>query len=95
MPPPVQGTLTVLPKSIAPLPGRSVTLILTASNGPVSWSISLSQGLIGELAVVPSAGTLTAGASATVTVTPSDLLIAAGQLTVEPGGIIVTVTPYW
>jgi len=95
MPPPVQGTLTVLPKSIAPLPGRSVTLILTASNGPVSWSISLSQGLIGDLAVVPSSGTLTAGASATVTVTPSDLLIAAGQLTVEPGGIIVTVTPYW
>jgi len=95
MPPPVQGTLTVLPQSIAPLPGRSVTLTLTASNGPVRWSISLSQSLLGELAIVPSSGTLTAGASATVTVTPSNLFIAAGQLTVEPGGIIVTVTPYW
>jgi DNA-directed RNA polymerase specialized sigma24 family protein len=94
-PRPVQGTLTVLPKSIAPLPGRSVTLILTASNGPVSWSITLSQGLVGELTVVPSAGTLAAGASATVTVTPSDLLVAGGQLTLEPGGIIVTVTPDW
>jgi len=94
-PRPVQGTLTVLPKSIAPLPGRSVTLILTASNGPVNWSITLSQGLIGELTVVPSSGTLAAGASATVTVTPSDLLVAAGQLTLEPGGIIVTVMPDW
>ena len=94
-PRPVQGTLTVLPKSIAPLPGRSVTLILTASNGPVSWSITLSQGLIGELTVVPSSGTLAAGASATVTVTPIDLLVAGGQLTLEPGGIIVTVMPDW
>jgi DNA-directed RNA polymerase specialized sigma24 family protein len=92
---PVQGTLTVLPKSITPLPGRSVTLILTASNGPVSWSITLSQGLIGELSVVPASGTLTAGASATVTLTPADMFIAAGQLTVEPGGIIVTVVPNW
>jgi RNA polymerase sigma factor (sigma-70 family) len=94
-PRPVQGTLTVLPTSIAPLPGRSVTLILTASNGPVSWSITVSQGLIGELSVVPSSGTLAAGASATVTITPSDLLMATGQLTVEPGGIIVTVLPDW
>jgi len=92
-PRPVQGTLTVLPTSIAPLPGRSVTLTLTASNGPVSWSITASQGLTGELSVVPSSGTLAAGASATVTITPSDLLMAVGQLTVEPGGIVVTVLP--
>lgn len=84
----------MLPKSITPLPGRSVTLLLTASNGPVSWSITLSQGLIGELAVVPASGTLAAGASATVTVTPGDLFVAGGQLTLEPGGIIVTVMPY-
>ncbi|HEY6297347.1 MAG TPA: sigma-70 family RNA polymerase sigma factor [Streptosporangiaceae bacterium] len=94
-PRPVQGTLSVLPTSIAPLPGRSVTLTLTASNGPVSWSITLSQDLIGDLAVVPSSGTLAAGASATVTVTPGNLFISAGQLTLEPGGIIVTVMPDW
>lgn len=85
----------MLPKSITPLPGRSVTLLLTASNGPVSWSITLSQGLIGELAVAPTSGTLAAGASATVTVTPGDFFVAGGQLTLEPGGIIVTVMPYW
>ena len=85
----------MLPKSITPLPGRSVTLLLTAFNGPVSWSITLSRGLIGELAVVPSSGTLAAGASATVTVTPGDLLVASGQLTLEPGGIVVTVLPYF
>jgi len=94
-PPPPQGTLTVLPKTLAPLPGRSVTLILTASNGPVRWSITLSQSLIGVLGVEPSAGTLAAGATATVTVTPVNLLIAGGQLTLEPGGIIVTVLPDW
>ena len=93
-PRPEQGTLTVLPKSITPLPGRSVTLILTASNGPVSWSITLSPDLIGALSVVPSSGTLAAGASATVTVTPGDLLMTGGQLTLEPGGIVVTVMPY-
>ena len=94
-PRPVQGTLSVLPTSIAPLPGRSVTLTLTASNGPVSWSITLSQGLIGDLTVVSSSGILAAGASATVTVTPVNLLITTGQLTLEPGGIIVTVLPDW
>ena len=94
-PPPPQGTLTVLPKTITPLPGRSVTLILTASNGPVRWSITLSQSLIGVLSVAPSAGTLAAGASTTVTVTPVEMLIAGGQLTLEPGGIIVTVLAYW
>jgi RNA polymerase sigma factor (sigma-70 family) len=94
-PPPEQGTLTVSPMSITPLPGRSDTLILTASNGPVNWSITVPQGLIGGLTVAPSSGTLAAGASATVTVTPGDLLTASGQLTVEPGGITVTVAPYW
>ena len=84
----------MLPKSITPLPGRSVTLILTAFNGPVSWSITLSPDLIGALSVVPSSGRLAAGASATVTVTPGDLFMAGGQLTLEPGGIAVTVVPY-
>ena len=90
----MQGTLTVTPKSLTPLPGRSDTLILTAWNGPVNWSVALSQGLIGELTVVPSSGTLAAGASVTVTVTPGGLLVTGGQLTLEPGGITVTVTPY-
>jgi len=92
--PPEQGTLIVSATSITPLPGRSDTLILTASNGPVNWSITLSLGLIGKLTVAPSSGTLAAGATATVTVTPGYLLTVSGQLTVEPGGISVTVVPY-
>jgi hypothetical protein len=90
----VQGTLTVTPLSISPLPGRSDTLTLTAWNGPVTWSITLSADLIGELTVVPSSGTLAAGQSTTVTVTPGELY-AGGDLTVEPGGITVTVASYF
>jgi RNA polymerase sigma factor (sigma-70 family) len=89
----VQGTLTVTPASITPLPGRSDTLTLTAWNGPVTWSITLSPGLVGELTVVPSSGRLAAGESATVTVTPGEMF-AGGDLTVEPGGITVTVASY-
>jgi RNA polymerase sigma factor (sigma-70 family) len=89
----VPGTLTVTPTSITPLPGRSDTLTLTAFNGPVTWSITLSPGLVGELTIAPSSGRLAAGESATVTVTPGEML-AGGNLTVEPGGITVTVASY-
>jgi RNA polymerase sigma factor (sigma-70 family) len=94
-PRPAQGTLTVAPTSIAPLPGRSATLTLTAANGPVDWSITPSQSLTGDVTIVPSSGTLAAGESATVTVTASDLVTASGQLIVEPGGITVTVVLDW
>ncbi len=89
--PPPQGTLSVSPTSILLSVGSSAAITLTASNGPVNWSITPSQGLIGGLTVSPSSGTLAAGASTTVTVTASDLLTVGGQLTVEPGGISVTV----
>ena len=90
-PPPAQGTLSVSPTTILVGVGNSAAITLTASNGPVNWSITLSQSLIGGLTVSPSSGSLAAGASTTVTVTASDLLTAGGQLTVEPGGITVTV----
>ncbi len=90
-PPPAQGTLSVSPASILLSVGSSASFTLTASNGPVSWSVTPSQGLIAGLTVAPSSGTLAAGASTTVTVTASDLLAVGGQLTVEPGGITVTV----
>jgi hypothetical protein len=41
--------------------------------------------------VSPSSGTLSAGSSTTVTVTASDLLTVGGQLTLQPGGITVSV----
>jgi RNA polymerase sigma factor (sigma-70 family) len=90
-PPPSPGTLSVSPTSILLSVGSSATLTLTASNGPVNWSITESQGLIGGLTVSPSSGTLASGSSTTVTVTASDVLTVGGQLTVQPGGITVTV----
>jgi RNA polymerase sigma factor (sigma-70 family) len=90
-PPPAAGTLSVSPTSILLSVGSSASLTLTASNGPVSWSITESGALIGGLTVAPSSGTLASGSSTTVTVTASDLLTAGGQLTVEPGGINVSV----
>ena len=89
--PPAPGTLGVSPTSVLLSVGSSATLTLTASNGPVNWSITESQGLIGGLTVSPSSGTLQAGSSTTVTVTASDLLTLGGQLTVQPGGITVSV----
>jgi RNA polymerase sigma factor (sigma-70 family) len=90
-PPPAPGTLGVSPTSVLLSVGSSVTLTLTASNGPVNWSITESQGLIGGLTVSPSSGTLASGSSTTVTVSTSDLLTVGGQLTVQPGGITVSV----
>jgi hypothetical protein len=81
----------VSPTSILLSVGGSATLTLTASNGPVNWSITESQGLIGGLTVSPSSGTLASGSSTTVTVTASDLLTVGGQLTLQPGGISVSV----
>ncbi|MGH3254079.1 MAG: sigma-70 family RNA polymerase sigma factor [Streptosporangiaceae bacterium] len=90
-PPPAAGTLGVSPTSVLLSVGSSATLTLTASNGPVNWSITESQGLIGGLTVAPSSGTLASGSSTTVTVSASDLLTVGGQLTMQPGGITVSV----
>jgi RNA polymerase sigma factor (sigma-70 family) len=90
-PPPAQGTLSVSSTTILLSVGSSATITLTASGGPVTWSITPSQALIGGLTVAPSSGTLADGASTTVTVSASDLLTVGGQLTVEPGGLTVTV----
>jgi hypothetical protein len=74
---------------LAPLLGGSLTL--TASGGPVSWSISEPASLLGELIVSPLSGTLSAGASVTVTITVAALVSLDTQLKVQPGGQAVTV----
>ena len=88
---------------VSALSGASLTL--TASGGPVSWSVTESAGLIGQLSVAPSSGRLQAGQSTTVSVNVSGGLLglAAGvprtgggvcvgcQLTINPGGIVVSV----
>jgi RNA polymerase sigma factor (sigma-70 family) len=65
-PPPPPGTLSVAPRTIVLSALSGGALTLTASGGPVDWSITESPGLIGELAVAPSSGHLQAGQSATV-----------------------------
>ncbi|HXT93697.1 MAG TPA: sigma-70 family RNA polymerase sigma factor [Trebonia sp.] len=89
--PPPAGSLLVSPTTVllSPLLGGSLTL--TASGGPVSWSISEPFSLLGKLTVSPSAGTLSAGSSVTVTINVSGLASLDSQLTVSPGGQLVTV----
>ena len=90
-PPPPPGMLSVSPTAIllSPLTGASLTL--TASGGPVTWSITESSSLIGKVHVSPSSGTLAAGQSVTVTLSVSGLASVDSQLVVNPGGIAVTV----
>jgi RNA polymerase sigma factor (sigma-70 family) len=85
------GTLSVSPTTVllSPLLGGSLTL--TASGGPVSWSISEPASLLGELIVTPTSGTLSAGGSVTVAITVSGLASLDTQLTVQPGDHGVTV----
>jgi RNA polymerase sigma factor (sigma-70 family) len=91
-PPPAPGTLTVTPTSLllTPLLGSSISL--TASGGPVTWSITESSSLVGHLTVSPASGTLAAGQTATISVTAGSVVSLLGQLTVNPGGITVAVT---
>jgi RNA polymerase sigma factor (sigma-70 family) len=90
-PPPAAGTLSVSPTTIllSPLTGASLTL--TASGGPVTWSITEPSSLIGKVRVSPSSGTLASGQSVTVTFSVSSLASVDSQLIVNPGGIAVTV----
>jgi hypothetical protein len=74
---------------LSPLLGGSLTL--TASGGPVSWSISEPVSLLGKLTVAPAAGTLSTGTSVTVTISVTGLASLDSQLTVSPGGHAVTV----
>src|SRR4029077_21208269 len=65
---------------------------LTAKGGAlISYSIAAGSALSGHISVSPSSGSLAAGASVTVTVTSTSLVTLAGQLTVNPGGLTITV----
>jgi RNA polymerase sigma factor (sigma-70 family) len=102
-PPPPPGTLRVAPRTIVVSALSGASLTLTASGGPVSWSVTESSGLIGQLSVAPSSGRLLAGHSTTVSVKVTGGLLGlavprtgAGvcvgcQLTINPGGIVVSV----
>jgi RNA polymerase sigma factor (sigma-70 family) len=84
-PPPPPGTLRVAPRTIvvSALSGASFTL--TASGGPVSWSVTESSGLIGKLSVAPTSGRLQAGQSTTVSVSVSSGLLGLTGSRVQAG----------
>jgi RNA polymerase sigma factor (sigma-70 family) len=102
-PPPPPGTLRVAPRTIVVSALSGASLTLTASGGPVSWSVTESSGLIGQLSVAPSSGRLLAGQSTTVSVNVSGGVLGLAvprtgggvcvgcQLTINPGGIVVSV----
>jgi RNA polymerase sigma factor (sigma-70 family) len=88
----VQGSLTVSPSelklvAITGLPTGTFTL--TAQGGPVS-AYSISGGA-GQLTVSPSSGSIASGVSVTITVTATSLVALDTQLTINPGGHVVTV----
>ena len=93
-PPPSPGTLSVSPGSVT-LSGVPATasFTITASGGTVSYSIT-DPAPPGDLAVSPSAGSLSAGTSVTVSVTVSSTtgLASETDLTVNPGGLTVAVS---
>ena len=74
---------------LSPVTGGSFTL--TASGGPVKWSVTEPSSLIGKLTVSPSSGTLASGQSVTVSLSVNGLASVSSHLTVTPGGVTVSV----
>jgi RNA polymerase sigma factor (sigma-70 family) len=91
-PPPVAaGTLSVSPTTVLLSTLDGSTLTISAVNGPVSWSISEPSSLIGKVDAAPASGTLQAGQQATITLTVDGIASVDSNLTLNPGGISVTV----
>jgi RNA polymerase sigma factor (sigma-70 family) len=88
---PTTGTLRVSPTTLNVVPPATGTITLTASGGPVDWTVREPPGLAKKVVISPMSGTLAAGATTTVTVT----VIGPGKphvhLTFSPGGTTVTV----
>jgi RNA polymerase sigma factor (sigma-70 family) len=88
---PAAGNLIVSPTTIDVVPPAAGTFTLTASGGPVAWTISEPPGLTKKVVVSPMSGTLAAGASTTVSVTVNGPGKPHVHLVVNPGGTRVTV----
>lgn len=98
-PTPTPGTLSASPTTIRLVqsPGGSYTgsFVLTASGGPVRYSVTAPTGPNGEVYLSPSpaSGTLKAGQSLTIVITA----VNGGPptfyntVTVDPGGLAITV----
>jgi hypothetical protein len=89
--PSVAATLSVTPALVTLNPLLGGTLTLTATNGPVTWSLAEPPSLLGSLSVSPSSGTAYPGSPVTVALTETTPLSLDTTLTVSPGGQTVTV----
>ena len=93
--PPGSGTLSSSTGrlDLASVNGTAIgKFTLTARGGPVSaYSITAGPALAGRISVSPASGSLAAGASVTITVTSKSLVALDGKLTVNPGGLTITV----
>jgi RNA polymerase sigma factor (sigma-70 family) len=87
------GTLTVSPAKLDIASPGSGTITLTASGGPVSWSVSVPPGQTKKDAVViaPTSGTLADGDTITITVTVESATKPRVKLTFSPGGETVKI----
>jgi len=88
---PVPGTLSVSPAYLDVVPPAPGALSLTASGGPVAWSVSEPPGLAKKVIVSPMSGTLAAGATTTVSITVDGPGKMHVHLVFSPGGTTVTV----
>ena len=88
---PATGTLSVSPATIDVVPPAVGSITLTASGGPVDWTIQEPPGLTSKVIVSPMSGTLAAGATTTVSVTVSGPGKMHVHLVINPGGATVTV----
>jgi len=89
--PTASGTLSVSPAKVVLSPRHGGWLTLTASDGPVAWSISEPAWLRDKLNVTPMSGTLSAGDSVTVAITMTERDSLDTKLTVQSDDQTVTV----
>jgi RNA polymerase sigma factor (sigma-70 family) len=84
------GTISVSPSMLllTPLLGSSMTI--TATGGPVTWSISEPSSLIGAVRLSQTSGTLAPGQSVTIEITTT-LASIDSRISVSPGDEQVTV----
>jgi RNA polymerase sigma factor (sigma-70 family) len=86
------GTVSVSPASITVVEPFSSTITLTASGGPVNWSVSVPASVAREISVSPASGALRAGQQVSLSVTSNTASSFHTTLTVNPGGQSVSVT---
>jgi RNA polymerase sigma factor (sigma-70 family) len=96
-PPPSPGSLTAAPDTVTLTADSSGTYTgsfqITAVGGPVSGYSIEDPAPSGDLSISPSGGSLSSGATATITmsVPPGSGLAYETDLTVDPGGLTIVV----